>query len=62
MGWEEDMYEKHSNYMQEEIKKVTEQTNYLAIFFGVVVIVGIICTVLYFTKWKKEDEENKKTK
>jgi hypothetical protein len=59
--WEQAL-NKHSGLMEEEIKKVTGETNYLAIFFGAVVVVGIICTILYFTKWKKEsydeDEDN----
>lgn len=66
-NWYEKALEKHSKYMEEqfnrEFKKATGETNYLSIFFGVAVIVGIFCTILYFTKWKKEsyqDEENKK--
>lgn len=66
MGWQDDMYKNHSKYMEEKIENLMDQgkseSKYLTIFFGVAVIVGILFTILYFTKWKKEsyeDEEHK---
>jgi len=56
--WDE-MLNAHQSYFEEQIPGKSRWGYAVAIFL---VLAGVVCTILYFTKWRKEDEENKKTK
>ena len=53
-NWYEKASQQHMKYMNQQLEEIMPKSNYLAISAVVLIIVGIICTILYFTKWKKE--------
>ena len=66
MSWYYEATKRHRPHMEKEIEDLIgpeDKNKYLAIFGVAVIIVGAICTILYFTNWKKEsyedEEENK---